>query len=213
MRPRIVTIEGNIGAGKTTLVNLLKEKYKNDDRIVFLEEPVDTWEKITQDGKNILELFYENQQKYSFPFQILAYTTRLQLLKNEIKRAMKNSNIKTIVMERSLEADRNIFAKMLYDDGMIEPSMFQIYTKMSDDGLREYSADAIIWLDTDPEACFARIKTRNREGEESISKKYLDRLDIYHQEWLSADTGFVFRTSTNESEHLEWDKLDKYMIH
>ena len=213
MRPRIVTIEGNIGAGKTTLVNLLKEKYKNDDRIVFLEEPVDTWEKITQDGKNILELFYENQQKYSFPFQILAYTTRLQLLKNEIKRAMENSNIKTIVMERSLEADRNIFAKMLYDNGMIEPSMFQIYTKMSDDGLREYSADAIIWLDTDPEACFARIKTRNREGEESISKKYLDRLDIYHQEWLSADTGFVFRTSTNESEHLEWDKLDKYMIH
>ena len=67
MRPRIVTIEGNIGAGKTTLINLLKEKYKNDDRIVFLEEPVDTWEKITQDGKNILELFYENQQKYSLP--------------------------------------------------------------------------------------------------------------------------------------------------
>ena len=136
-RPRIVSIEGNIGAGKSTLVQTLKEKYTDCKDILFLQEPVDVWSQIQQDGKNMIELFYQDQRKYSFAFQILAYTTRLQTIQQTVKEAEENG-VRVIVMERSLEADRNIFAKMLYDQGVMEPCMYQIYEKMSDDGMNKF---------------------------------------------------------------------------
>jgi deoxyguanosine kinase len=69
----IVSIEGNIGSGKSTLLAKLREIYENDVNVVFLKEPVDEWEKIKdENGVSILEKFYEDQNKYSFPFQMMA---------------------------------------------------------------------------------------------------------------------------------------------
>jgi deoxyadenosine/deoxycytidine kinase len=200
-RPRIVTIEGNIGAGKTTLINTLKSKYQSRNDVLFLEEPVDVWSTVKQDGKTMLELFYKDPKKYSFAFQIMAYNTRLKMLDTAICNA---NGIKLIIMERSLDADKNIFAKMLYDDGMMEDCMYQIYLQMSNEGMLKYMADGILWLDIDPNTCKKRIQQRNRDGEENISLDYLQKCDSYHQEWLSADTGFVFRIhDTPELESLE----------
>jgi deoxyadenosine/deoxycytidine kinase len=204
MLPRILSIEGNIGAGKSTLIREIKEKYKDRNDIYVVEEPVDIWERVKTNGQTIIEKFYQDKNKYSFPFQVLAYTTRLNLIKD----ALKIEGVKTIIMERSLEADRNIFAKMLYDDGFIEESLYQIYEVMSDLGLKDYSADGIVWLDTEPDICIERIKKRNREGEESISIDYLNNCDIYHKEWLSADLGFVFRIS---NDYIDWDLLEKFI--
>ena len=83
VRPRILSVEGNIGAGKSTLVEALKERYAHDPSILFLQEPVDVWSTVQQDGKTILELFYENQEKYSFAFQAMAFSTRLKMIREE----------------------------------------------------------------------------------------------------------------------------------
>ena len=70
----IVSIEGNIGSGKSTLLSNLREHYKNSSNVVFLKEPVDEWEKITdENGETILKKFYSDQEKYSFSFQMMAY--------------------------------------------------------------------------------------------------------------------------------------------
>ena len=61
-RPRLLSIEGNIGAGKSTLVELMKQRYQDREDIIFLQEPVDIWNTIQQNGKTMLELFYENQR-------------------------------------------------------------------------------------------------------------------------------------------------------
>ena len=54
----IVSIEGNIGSGKSTLLANLREHYRDDANIVFLKEPVDEWEKITDEkGITIIEKF------------------------------------------------------------------------------------------------------------------------------------------------------------
>ena len=75
----IVSIEGNIGSGKSTLLANLRKHYTNDSNVVFLKEPVDEWEKIKdENGTTILEKFYGNQEKYSFPFQMMAYVSRLR---------------------------------------------------------------------------------------------------------------------------------------
>ena len=67
----IISIEGNIGSGKSTLLANLREYFKDNDNVVFLKEPVDEWEKIKdKDGITILEKFYADQEKYSFPFYV-----------------------------------------------------------------------------------------------------------------------------------------------
>ena len=62
----IISIEGNIGSGKSTVINTLKQYYKENKNVYFLEEPVNEWENIkNSSNKNIIELFYKNQEKYS----------------------------------------------------------------------------------------------------------------------------------------------------
>lgn len=198
-RPRLISLEGNIGAGKSTFIDKLHKHFEYSNEIIFLKEPVGIWESVKQNGKNMLELYYSNPSKYSFAFQVMAYTTRLEMIRNTVKDVMENSpNVKTIVMERSLEADKQIFAKMLYDDGEIESSEFQIYSMMSRAGLSQYSMDGIIWLTTDADECLRRIKIRSRKGEETIPLDYLEKCEIYHKQWLSADLGFVFSVWDDE---------------
>jgi deoxyadenosine/deoxycytidine kinase len=200
--PRIISFEGNIGSGKTTLVKKLKERYANQPDILFLEEPVDVWERIKQDGKTILQLFYDNPRKYSFAFQILAYRTRSNLIQEALA---SNPGVKLILMERSLEADNEIFAKMLFEEGLMESCEYDIYKTITNN---EYSVDGIVWLRTKPEVCLERVQTRGREGEENMSLDYLAKCDVYHKQWL-ADLGFVFQME--EVDEKELQRLDNYL--
>jgi len=67
---KIISIEGNIGSGKSTLLSNLKLRYKGHQDIVFVDEPVSEWETIVDpsDGENMIQKFYKDQEKYSFPF-------------------------------------------------------------------------------------------------------------------------------------------------
>ena len=68
-QPIIISIEGNIGAGKTTILEELKTRMGNSSYIKFVKEPVDIWETVRdEDGKTILEKFYEDSKKYAFQF-------------------------------------------------------------------------------------------------------------------------------------------------
>jgi deoxyadenosine/deoxycytidine kinase len=79
---KVFSIEGNIGAGKSTLIELLKDKLVNDENIIFVSEPLDMWQNIQDNnGVNMLTKFYENQDKYAFPFQVMAFATRLLKMK------------------------------------------------------------------------------------------------------------------------------------
>ena len=125
MNPKIISIEGNIGSGKSTIVRNLEKKFFNLNDYVFLKEPVHIWETIKdKEGKTILEKFYQNPEKYAFAFQVMAYATRSTILQDAIR---NNPNCKYILCERSLEADNQIFAKMLNDDNKMESVEYEIY--------------------------------------------------------------------------------------
>lgn len=184
MTPKIISIEGNIGAGKTTLLKQIESllEKKNDHKIVVLKEPVDIWSTIVdKDNKNIIQKFYEDPKRYSFPFQILTFNTRLFQIKKTIE---KYSDCEIILCERSLEADYNIFAKMLYDDDLIDDISYQIYLKIYNETVACYNVDKIFYLNIDPRICSDRIKQRGREGEDNIQIDYLDKCKKYHDEWL-----------------------------
>jgi len=183
---RIISIEGNIGSGKSTLVKNIQTLFKNrkipEDKVLFLQEPVDVWNTIQDNDGTILEHFYKNQEKYGFSFQMMAYISRLSILKNAIKKYPNT----TIITERSLYTDRYVFAKMLYDNKKIDDICYQIYLKWFDDFIDELPKHEFIYMKTHPEKCLERIKKRNRAGE-NIELSYLIDCDVYHDEMLSSN--------------------------
>ncbi len=178
----IVSIEGNIGSGKSTLLHILREKYKTSKKIIFLKEPVDEWELIKdKNGKTMIQKFYENQEKYSFPFQMMAYVSRLNLL----KQAVKDNPECIIISERSLYTDKMVFAKMLYDSGKMEDVNYQIYCNWFNSFINnELMVDKVIYVSTDPSICHERIHTRSRAGENNIPLDYLRECHKYHNAML-----------------------------
>lgn len=188
---RIYSCEGNIGAGKTTLINHLEQisKVIEPKKILLLREPVDMWEKVCDDnGKNILKHFYENPREHAFAFQVLAFSTRLAMIKDAVN---ENPNCDVIICERSIYADGHIFAKMLYDDKMIENIHYEIYKTMYENAVRDFPLSGVIYLTIGPEDCAQRIKTRGRPGEENIPMEYLEKCHKYHKIWLE-DTSQPF---------------------
>ena len=128
----IISVEGNIGSGKSTFLDMLKMKYANNQDIVFLDEPLDAWSKITdENGTTMLEKFYNDKEKHSFAFQMMAYISRLQRLQESFETA-KKENYDLLICERSLHTDKNVFCKMLYDEGKIDEFGYQIYNKWFD---------------------------------------------------------------------------------
>jgi deoxycitidine kinase/deoxyguanosine kinase len=178
---KIISIDGNIGSGKSTLVENLKIYFKDNKNICFLQEPVSIWENIKDiNGVNILVNYYKDQKKYAFAFQMMAYISRLSILKE----ALKSNNYNIIITERSVETDRMIFAKMLYDNNIIEEIEYNIYNKWFNEFIDDLPKFKYIYVKTTPDIANERIIKRNRDGEH-ISLDYLTKCHNYHELWLN----------------------------
>lgn len=178
----IISLEGNIAVGKSSFLSFLKEKLHDDAEFIY--EPVDEWTSIKdKDGKNLLQIFYEDKTRWGYTFQNVAYITRM----NNLLEAIHNSNKKYIIIDRSLQADLNTFAKMLYNDGCISELEWNAYNKWNTFFDRNYGKliqQHIIYLRCQPEIAHSRTKIRNRDSEEGIPLDYLKSLHHYHDMWL-----------------------------
>jgi deoxyadenosine/deoxycytidine kinase len=181
---KIVSLDGNIGSGKSTLLEYLRLCFKNYKNIVFLDEPINDWNEIKDENDvTILKKFYEDQPKYSFSFQMMAFISRLNVLKNAIKNIKENT---IFITERSLFTDKMVFAQMLYDSGKMEYINYKIYLNWFDSFTSEFPIHKIIYIKTNPEICHFRVMKRLREGENLISLEYLDICNFYHEEMLKS---------------------------
>lgn len=217
----IVSVEGNIGSGKSTFVENLRKKYSGKSLInesdtvemnfVFVQEPVDSWMEIKdKDGKDMLSKFYEDQNKYSFAFQMMAYISRLSLLKKTYK---ENATNTIIVTERSVHTDRHVFAKMLYDNKNIEDVEYQIYLKWFEDFIEELPIFSTIYMRTLPEISHQRVEKRGREGE-SIPLAYLRQCHEYHESWLNQENNvFVMDVSGDATKENQDKWMDDFTGH
>jgi len=178
----IISIEGNIGSGKSTLLANVEKIFENNKNIVFLKEPVDDWESITdENGTSMLKLFYSDTKTHAFAFQMMAYISRLSSMIS----AVKNNPDATIITERCLHTDKQVFAKMLFDSGNIKIENYKIYLKWFDTFVTEFPINKVIYVNTSPKICYDRIKRRSRDGENTISLEYLTTCHQYHQDMLN----------------------------
>jgi deoxyadenosine/deoxycytidine kinase len=186
LKPMLVSIDGNIGSGKSTTWDMLKDAYKEHDDVHFVEEPVDSWSDVKDaNGVPILTNFYKDHRAYAFRFQMMAYISRLALLRQTVRE--NAGRCRVIVTERSVDTDRNIFAKMLYDSGDIAHDEFTIYNMWFDEFVRDLPVAGLVYIRADPETCMERIHKRGREGE-TIPLEYIQKCHDYHDEWINGAT-------------------------
>jgi deoxyadenosine/deoxycytidine kinase len=178
---RLIAIEGNIGVGKSTLIDIIKN---NIDNCEVVNEPVDMWLNITNEqNENILELFYKDISRWSYSFQNIACVTRMIKLEDIIKSTDKEY----IFLDRSLGTDKHVFEKMLYDSNNIseiEHKMYNIWFDFYEKHVRSQTDNIIIYLRAMPQTCLNRIQKRNRNEEKTITLEYLEKLHKYHDDWL-----------------------------
>ena len=193
----IYTVDGNIGSGKSTLIKLMKQKYSSfgKKKVVYLPEPVDIWESIQdKNGKNVIESYYEDQVKFAFPFQMMAYISRV----HQIREIMNTCDDNTIIIcERSVYTDKHVFAKMLHDNGTMNDIEIQIYKKWFDEVVKDFPFSGIIYVGAEPTKSFERVKIRNRKGE-SIPLSYLELCHQYHEIWLNKSSIPVLKLNGNK---------------
>jgi deoxyadenosine/deoxycytidine kinase len=178
---QIITIEGNIGVGKSTFVDIINKNISNSE---VVSEPVEMWKQLQDsDGSNILQKFYHDIPRWAYSFQNLACITRM----TKIEDTIKSTNAQYVFLDRSLGTDKNVFEKMLFDSGKISQIEHQMYNLWCDfyyKYVRSELENIIIYLRCKPETALNRIKKRGRVEEKDITIEYLNDLHKYHEEWL-----------------------------
>ncbi len=154
------------------------------------------------DGKNILQTFYDDIPRWAYTFQNIAYVTRMM----KIERAIRSSTSDYVFLDRSIDTDRYVFEKMLWEEGQlqkIEHEAYELWCQFYQDFVRTDSDKKIIYLKCSPEVCLGRIKIRGREEEKSITLEYLNKLHKAHEDWLNNNPCALILDCNKDFEHDE----------
>ncbi|NJB83214.1 deoxynucleoside kinase [Wenyingzhuangia aestuarii] len=163
-----IAIAGNIGAGKTTLTELLAKHYKWDAHFESVED------------NPYLDDFYNEMERWSFNLQVFFLNNRFeQILKIQ-------QSGKDIIQDRTIYEDAKIFAPNLHAMGLLTNRDFQNYSKLFE--LMENLVtppDLLVYLRADIKTLVGQIHKRGREYESSINIDYLSRLNERYEAWIS----------------------------
>lgn len=176
-------VEGNIGAGKSTFLSLIKSYLQA--QIVY--EPLDRWQNVG--GHNLFEHFYNDTARWSYTFQSYAFITRVLAQKENAAR----NTLPLQILERSVYSDRYCFAKNLYELGSMTELEWKLYQEWFGWFVESMSTkpDGFIYLRTDPEICYERLQKRSRAEENTVSLDYIKYLHDKHEEWLVHKRGLT----------------------
>lgn len=163
-----IAIAGNIGAGKTTLTNLLAKHYKWEPHYESVAE------------NPYLDDFYGSMERWSFNLQIYFLNSRFRQIL-EIRESGKN-----IIQDRTIYEDANIFAPNLHAMGLMTNRDFSNYETLFELMERLVAPpDLLIYLRASIPTLVGQIHRRGREFENSISIDYLSRLNERYEAWIS----------------------------
>lgn len=198
----ILSLDGNIGAGKSTLLGHIRN-FIHDIHVV--DEPVGQWTELhDNNGKNLLELFYEDKKRWSYTFQNCALLTRLKNIQDAITKldtTVKGQQV--ILTERSMLTDKHVFAEMLHDSGDLNAIEWELYNNWFHTFGKSYPIHGIIYLSTSSKTSKERIQIRNRQGEERIELDYLNALEAQHEKWIANTKLPVLTLSTEPGVSVE----------
>ena len=166
-----IAIAGNIGAGKTTLTELLAKNYGWESH----------YEEV--DGNPYLNDFYHDMQRWSFNLQVYFLNTRFSQI-----REFRNSG-KTVIQDRTIYEDAEIFAPNLHEMGLMSTRDFESYHSLFTlmNSLVQ-APNLIIYLRASIPTLVQQIQKRGREYENTIRLDYLKQLNQRYEAWATRYT-------------------------
>lgn len=172
----MVLLEGNIGAGKTTVGRTVAAS----GVFGFIEEPTAAWRE--NFASNMLDHLYSDIARWAFTFQICTFITRAKTWPE----VLAHTNHHKVILERSIFCDRFVFVENFYRTGLMSLTERQLYCGLWDFMVSNYcdQPDLILYLRTPAEVCLQRIRDRGRVEESGITLEYLLQLERLHDEWL-----------------------------
>jgi len=166
MKKTFIAIAGNIGVGKTTLTNLLVERF---DWTAYFEKVVDN---------PYLPDFYQDMPRWAFQSQMF-------FLKERLKDHLQiQSAKKSCVQDRTIYEDAEIFARNLFERKLMLPRDYQCYHDMYQAIVALLTPpDLFIYLRASIWTLISRINQRGRDYEKNIDKEYLQQLNSAYDRW------------------------------
>ncbi len=157
----IITIDGNIGSGKSSIMNYLHKSYK----ISIDLEPVESW-------NTYLANMYDTNSD-TFKFQVRIWLDRCWI---------QEKTDKLIIMERSPYFIKNTFINVAHNLQMINDNEYEILMNLHKKTDMLWLCNKYIYLRSSPENCYKRLRKRNRLSEKNITEEYIKILHNSHEE-------------------------------
>jgi len=166
-KPKHVAVAGNIGAGKTTLTEMLSKHYK------WIPQFEDV------DQNPYLFDFYDDMPRWSFNLQIYFLNSRL----NQLIEISKGTE--TVIQDRTIYEDAYIFAPNLHEMGLMSKRDFENYFDFFQNLEQMVKPpDLLIYLQASVPTLVGQIQKRGREYEENIRLDYLKKLNEFYNKWI-----------------------------
>lgn len=163
-----IAVSGNIGAGKTTLTEMLAKHYGWQAEFESVED------------NPYLQDFYGDMHKWSFHLQVYFLNSRFEQI-NKLR-----AGDKTIIQDRTIYEDAYIFAESLYKQGFFKERDYRNYRALFDSMIEFVKPpDLLIYLRSDISKLVKNIETRGRDYENLIRIEYLKGLNEHYENWIS----------------------------
>lgn len=178
----VVYVEGNIGAGKSTVLNKLKLRHEDDNSLI-LTEPISNWPS--------LKLFYENKRRYAYQLQV-------EIMKSFHERETQcpdDARRQLYVFERSLRSAYEIFATLNCSPTELS-SLDELYKRLSITNFYPFTRIVYIYIRTSVENCMQRISNRKQSIDSKIDIDYLRTLERAHDSIFLTEGAKVTDTNT-----------------
>lgn len=182
-------IDGNIAAGKSTLIDALN---KSRPEWNVFQEPVAKWTNVAsseslttsqQNGGNLLKMFYDDKQRWSYTFQSYALFSKLRLHSKPIASSLSDCGTVSFY-ERSYYSDRYIFAENCFEQGFMVETEWNIYKEWCNYLVKSLGGDdldGLVYLRASPQVCVNRRMKRGRPEEKGIPMEYIQSLHNKHE--------------------------------
>lgn len=187
MAKKIFSIEGNIGAGKSSVLEIIQKQYT-----VYYED-ISAWK--------FLDEFYQDKKRWAFTLQ----TSILKTMKKQYSEIMSLKD-DVIFIERSPQSSL-IFAQMLYQSNHMNDKEYELIVDLYNE-FKWYPTETF-FINTPVSICFKRMRQRDRECERNVDEDYLNRLNSLYMEKIG-DTAIVI--DYNEEDIWRKTEADDYNI-
>lgn len=168
---KYIVLAGNIGAGKSTLVNLLAEKL---NFVPYFEPVADN---------PFLKDFYADMNRWAFHSQVFFLTSRAKAHRELV------TDPRSVVQDRSLYEDAEVFARNLYVQGALKGAEWTTYCELYQTLTSILPPpDLVIYIRASVKTLKARIAKRARDFEANIQDSYLEGLNALYEEWIQSFT-------------------------